>query len=59
MELNEEDIIYKSEKTSLIILKSHTKSTKKENAERLAKFLFTLYEMQRESILRGDDITTK
>lgn len=59
MELNEEDIIYKSEKTPLIILKSHTKSTKKENAERLAKFLFTLYEMQRESILRGDDITTK
>lgn len=59
MELNEEDIIYKSEKTPLIILKSHTKSTKKENAERLAKFLFTLYEMQQESILRGDDITTK
>lgn len=59
MEFNEEDIIYKSEKTPLIILKSHTKSTKKENAERLAKFLFTLYEMQRESILRGDDITTK
>lgn len=59
MEMNEEDIIYKSEKTPLIILKSHTKSTKKENAERLAKFLFTLYEMQRESILRGDDITTK
>ena len=59
MELNEEDIIYKSEKTPLIILKSHTKSTKKENAERLAKFLFTLYEMQQESILHGDDITTK
>lgn len=59
MELNEEDIIYKSEKTPLIILKSHTKSTKKENAERLAKFLFTLYEMQQESLLRGDDITTK
>lgn len=49
MEFNEEDIIYRSDKTRLIVVSSGREATEQEKKERLAKYVYALYEMNKEN----------